>query len=595
MKLRQLFSRTMLLTMALMLAVALPSSSQSEAVHAQPSRPNIVLILTDDQDAQPDLLGSMQALQTLLVQQGMSFSNFVVPLPLCCPARATLLRGQYSHNTGILQNMMPIGGFPLFYDLGLENDTFATALDDAGYQTALIGKYLNNYPNLDNPTYVPPGWDEWYVPITSAYGSYNYDMNENGAVVSYGNTPQDHISDVITAKAINFITRTVAMPSSTPFFVELNYYAPHSPAVPAPRHWNLFPEAQAPRTPNFNESDMSDKPPAQQNFPLLTPAQIASYDTFRRKQLQSMQAVDEGIAAVVQVLQDAGQLDNTYILFMSDNGLHLGQHRLLLGKGAPFEEDIVVPLIVRGPGVPAGHVRTELISLVDVAPTIADLAGTTMTIPVDGRSLAPLLHSTLPPPVWRKVQLLEHWSPPPSIAENPHSDTEPVDPGDVQMREYAPDLFSPTLDLTTPDWIGFRTAEYKFADRIGPPMELYHIAHDPYELYSQHTDATPAFISELTALTNALFACAGDSCRSLEELDPPVWSLLYHRADMNRDGQVNLTDVVMAADCWRQPVLGSCGDRFDMNYDAQIDVVDIMRIAAAWSGSDRADAAAPGQ
>lgn len=580
------------------LAVVLPGVAQPEqasAAQPQQTRPNIVVVMTDDQDPQSDLLDSMQHLQTLLVDAGMSFDNFFVPVPLCCPARATMLRGEYSHNTQILQNSLPIGGFPLFYQLGLENATYATALKGAGYQTALIGKYLNEYPNQDNLTHIPPGWDEWLVPITTAYGSYEYYANDNGTITYYGNTPADHISDVITTRALDFISHTVTISPTTPFFVQLNYYAPHSPAIAAPRHLSMFPGAQAPRVPSFNESDMSDKPPFMQSMPLLTPTQIANFDGFRRRQLQSLQSVDDGIAAVVQRLQDLGRLDNTYIIFLSDNGLKMGQHRFGISKGAPYEEDIRVPLIIRGPGVPAGVVRSELASMVDFAPTLAAMAGTEMAFPTDGRSLLPLLNTTQPPAVWRNVLLLEHWSPPAAVFEAAHPASEPPDPGDWQVRALNPRTGAALLDPTIPDWTGLRTGDYKYIRRVGPARELYDMANDRYELYSQHADATAAFINQLNTRLNALYSCAGDTCRSLEDLPAPAFTLLYHRADMNRDGQVNLTDVIMAADCWRQPVLGSCGDRFDMNYDAQIDVVDIMRISAAWNGLDRADAAAPGQ
>lgn len=561
----------------------MPASGNS-AKAAQQIQPNILMILTDDQDAMPDMLDAMPNLQALLADQGMSFSDFLLPLPLCCPARATLLRGQHAHNTQILQNVPPIGGFSVFYDLGMENDTIATALDAAGYQTALVGKYLNLYPNVDNPTHIPPGWDEWYVPITSsAYSSYDYDVNENGVIVSYGSEPQDHISDVITAKAVNFITRTTTLAPATPFFLQLSYYAPHSPAIPAPRHLQMFPGAKAPRTPNFNESDMSDKPNFMQALPLLSDSTIASMDEFRRRQLQSIQAVDEAIATLVQTLQDTGQLNNTYILFLSDNGLHIGQHRFVTGKGAPFEEDIKVPLIVRGPGVPAGVVRHELATLVDIVPTLAEMGGATMTIPVDGRSLYPLLHTTAPPAVWRQVVLLEHWPAPSADGVAAHPQIEPPDPGDDYL---AAQLLSTGVDpraVDTPDWLGFRTRDYKYLDRVGPSVELYDIAHDSYELYNQYADATTAFRNQMAARLTALSTCAGQTCRDLEELPAPAYSLLYNRADINRDSRVDLTDVVMTADCWAQPVVGACGDRFDLDYDADIDVTDIMRVAGAWN------------
>lgn len=581
--------RALALSLALALAGVLPAAAGDRSMPAANSTPpNFVVIMTDDQDGQPDIMNAMPNLQALVADQGMSFNNFFAPVPLCCPARAILLLGQYAHNSQVLANVMPIGGFERFLELGLEDTTIATALDGAGYRTALVGKYLNGYPLVNDRTHVPPGWDEWYAAITdSAYGSYDYDMNENGVVVSYGHAPQDHISDVITGKAIDFITRSVAQSPATPFFVQVNYLAPHSPAVPAPRHLQLFPNAQTPRPPSFNESDMSDKPAFMQSSPLFDPAAIAGMDTFRRKQLQSIQAVDEGIAALIQALQDVGRLDNTYVIFLSDNGLHAGQHRFPTGKGTPFEEDIKVPLIVRGPGVPAGVVRSELTSLVDIVPTLAELGGAVMAIPADGRSLVPLLHSAAPPAVWRKVLLLEHWPQPSSFLTDPHPMAEPPDPGDWFLNSLpygdARTVLGPTT-VDTPDWTILRTADYKYVRRVGNARELYDIDQDRYELYSQHADATTAFMTQLNARLSALFACAGATCRSLEELDPPAFSLLYPRADINRDGAVNLTDVVMTVGCWRQPVVGSCGDRYDMTYDGVIDVVDIMQVAAAWTG-----------
>jgi len=575
----------------LLFGASSPAAASLPVAPAAPNTaPNIILILTDDQDGQPDMMNAMPNLQALIAAQGMRFDSFFAPVPLCCPARAILLLGQYAHNSQMLHNLMPIGGFQRFLELGLEDTTVATALQSAGYRTALMGKYLNDYPNVDDPTHIPPGWDEWFVPITSsAYGSFNYDVNDNGVIVSFGGAPQDHVSDVITAKALDFINRASALSPGTPFFVQLSYYAPHSPAVPAPRHLQMFPGAQTPQPPSFNESDMSDKPAFMQGSPLLGPSDIAGMNTFRRKQLQSLQAVDEGIAQVVQRLQDLGRLDNTYIIFTSDNGLHAGQHRFPIGKGAAFEEDVRVPLMVRGPGVPAGVVRSELVSMVDIVPTLADLGGASMAIVVDGRSLAPLLHSSAPPPVWRKTLLLEHWPQPAAFVSDAHPNAEPPDPGDWLLHSWLEPAHGDPESLPTPDWLALRSEDTKYVRRVGSARELYDIANDRYELYSQHADAAPAFINQLNTRLNAFFTCAGATCRSIEELPAPVYSLIYQRADMNRDQRVDLTDVILAADCWRQPVVGSCGDRFDMTYDGQIDVVDVMRVAAAWNGLESAE------
>ncbi len=243
----------LVLLLTLLVSGSVPAAAPVIAQEAT-TAPNIVLILTDDQDL---LLGSMDALpltRSLIGDQGMTMENFMVPNPLCCPARASLLRGQHAHNTQILYNTPPSGGFQRFLELGHENATVATALHEAGYRTALMGKYLNAYPDPNDPTHIPPGWDYWWVPTTdSAYSSYNYTVNDNGTLVNYGNQPQDYITDVISGKAVEFITSTASTTPAPPLFLMVSVYAPHSPFVPPPRFANAFPDAQVPRTPNFNE------------------------------------------------------------------------------------------------------------------------------------------------------------------------------------------------------------------------------------------------------------------------------------------------------------------------------------------------------
>ena len=484
--------------------------------------PNIVMIMTDDQDLLLDSMAHMPQVDALLAKQGTTFSNFFANLPLCCPARAMVLSGQYSHNNGIMTNLWPTGGFAKAYATGFEQDTFATALQEAGYRTALLGKYLNGYPLKDAPTYIPPGWDYWWAPITdSAYASYDYQVNHNGQIEEYGSSPEDYITDVMLERAVAFISATTTLSSTQPFFLALNVYAPHSPARPAPRHSGLFPDVKAPRTPSFDEEDVSDKPPFMQAAPPLTTEQIEQMDGLYRARLQSLQAVDEAVAALVQTLEDTGQLDNTYILFLSDNGFHMGQHRMVSGKGMPYEEDIRVPLIIRGPGVRKDAVRDELASIIDLAPTFAEIGGTQMSNLVDGRSLLPLLGIRWPGATWRRSLLLEHY-PAPSAEENEllSDSLEPPDPGDLQREE---------LKQTVPDYTGLRTATYSYIQRIGTARELYDIVNDPYQLENQWQNADPQFQEELRAFLEAYQQCAGASCRAAEELPPPVYQVNSQR------------------------------------------------------------------
>src|SRR5918999_1783792 len=335
-------------------------------------RPNILLIVTDDQEA--GTLDHMPRTRNLIARQGMTFSRHFVPLSLCCPSRATILTGLYPHNHKVYTNFPPDGGFERFDELRHEESTLATALHAAGYRTALIGKYLNGYPGEKDPSHIPPGWDEWASPVKgSAYAGYRYTLNENGTAVKYGSGPDAFMMDVLAGKALGFV-RTAAA-SGQPFFLYLGTYAPHKPATSARRHAGLFPDLRAPRPPSFDESDVRDKPARIRSLKRLTDGQIATIDALYRKQIRSLQAVDEAVAALVKALQETGQLANTYILFTSDNGFHMGQHRLDPGKYTPYESDIRVPLLVRGPGVPAGATSSALTSSVDLAPTIAALAG----------------------------------------------------------------------------------------------------------------------------------------------------------------------------------------------------------------------------
>lgn len=484
----------------------------------QDSSPNIILVLTDDQDLRLHSMDFMPQVQTRLANAGMTFSNFFVPLPLCCPSRVTILRGQYAHNHDVVGNLPPTGGFQKAYVSGVENATMATALRQHGYRTALIGKYLNGYPLPENPTYIPPGWDEWFSPTDdAAYNSYNYSVNDNGVIRHYGSAPADYITDVLAHEASSFIARTVATQPGTPFFLELAFYAPHAPANPAPRHANLFPRIQAPRTPSFNEADMSDKPAWMQALPPLTEAQIVALDTLYRHKMQSLQAVDEAVAHVMQTLAQTGQLDNTYIIYTSDNGFHLGQHRLLLGKGRPYEEDIAVPFIVRGPGVAPGTTQAALASMIDLAPTLADLVGAEMAVPVDGRSLVPLLHSAAPPPAWRKSLLTEAYPVPTGQPPLRSANLESADASDIQLR---------LSSGGTPTYTALRTAEYKYVEYNDTMRELYDLINDPYELTNEYRNAAPDFIAQVSALLATYKVCAGSECRTVDSISPPPFPLI---------------------------------------------------------------------
>lgn len=448
---------------------------------AQEPTPNILFILTDDLDTAA--IDYMPKVKSLLIDRGVSFSNYFANIPLCCPSRTTILRGQYAHNTGIYTNKYPQGSFIALYQQGLEKSTIATWLQQAGYLTAFVGKYLNNYPRTAGKDYVPPGWDEWYSPINdSGYVGYNYTLNENGRLVHYGRREEDYNTDVYTSKAREFINR--AAQNNQSFFAHVSYFAPHQPAIGAPRHRSLFNEAIAPRSLAFNEADVQDKPEYIRNLPRLDRTAQQEIDLLYQKRLRSLQAVDEGVADLIATLQANAQLENTYIIFSSDNGFHLGQHRLPPGKETAYEEDIHLPLYIRGPGIAEGKVIDRLVGNVDLAPTFADLAGVKIPKFVDGRSLEELLHFPLPTPFWRRTFLLQH------------------------IRDLS--------EVIVPSYLGLRTKNCSYVKYDNGERELYNLAQDPEQLNNLAQVVTPKLIKQYDRRLAQLKKCQGDRCREIE-------------------------------------------------------------------------------
>jgi N-acetylglucosamine-6-sulfatase len=457
---------------------AWPLAAQETARAAsEGDRPNIVLVLTDDESLQ--IHGSMERVKRLIEDEGAVFENAFVTYPICCPSRATILRGQYPHNTGVLGNRPPFGGFDTFRALGREDSTVATWLRDAGYRTAFYGKYLNGYTESDPP---PPGWDEWHAANNQGYLHYGYTLNENGRQASYGSAPEDYLTDVIRDKAVAHIRRFSG--EGRPFFLHISTFAPHSPFVPAPRHEDMFADAELPRPPSFDEADVSDKPEFIRSLPPLTAANIEEITGFYRKRLAALQAVDEMIGQLVAVLEETGELDNTYIVYFSDNGFHLGLHRLKAGKDTAFEEDIRVPMAVRGPGVPRGARVSGMVLNNDLAPTFAGIAGVTPPRFVDGRSFLPLLRAD--DPEWRHAFLVRR----------------------LGLETDA------RLDADTA--MALRTAKWTFVTYSNGAEELYDLEADPDQLENLIDTADPALLGRLTQRIIELKECRGDACRDAE-------------------------------------------------------------------------------
>jgi N-acetylglucosamine-6-sulfatase len=486
------------LTLCVMLfcSLSVRAVAQEQAIplaNATASRPNIILILTDDMAARD--VAVMPKLQSLLGKTGTTFSRYFVTDSLCCPSRSSILRGQFVHDHHTFGNQPPDGGFEKFHAAGNEKSTIATWMKVAGYRTGLMGKYLNGYPRTVAENYVPPGWDEWDSPRRGGYGEFDYILNENGRLVPHGHAPEDYLVDVMARKSVAFIDDAVR--GKQPFFLYLATFAPHQPATPAPRHANLFPEAKAPRDPSFDEADVSNKPQFIRALAPLRPRQIAAIDALYRKRIQSLQSVDDLIETLVQELQRTGIIDRTYIVFTSDNGFHLGQHRMQMGKQTAYETDILVPLIVRGPGVAASVTNDKLVMEIDLAPTFAAWAGLAAPSFVDGRSIVPLLAAgnTM---TWRDGVLVEHYS----------GSTEPfASTFEMGQRRGARRI---------PTYQALRTRDMTYVEYETGERELYDLRRDPLELDNAFARADRALLDRLARQLAAMRSCAGATCRTAD-------------------------------------------------------------------------------
>jgi arylsulfatase A-like enzyme len=463
-----------------------PVCNPTASTAARTGQPNFVFILADDLESQP--MPQFERLDALMTRQGVSFSQAIVTESLCCPSRASILRGQYPHNHLVRANTPPRGGFKVFYLQGRECSTIATWLQGSGYATGLFGKYLNTYPEPLDDRYVPPGWTDWHA-IIGPYAAFDYTLNENGALVSYGHQEEQHFDDVLTRKSVEFIKESLQ--NGRPFFAYIAPFSPHEPAIPAPRHATAFPGVLAPRTPAVEEVDIADKPAWLRARAPVTAEEMREVDALYRRRLQSMLGVEDLVAQVVETVVAGNALDNTYIIFMSDNGFHLGERRIAYGKTSAYEENIRVPLIVRGPGVPAGVVRQHLVTNNDIAPTLAQLAGIEPPAFVDGRSLVPLL-GVEPPPVqnWRQAVLVEHLD---KIGE---------------------------LDI--PGYSAIRTLNHTFVKYVTGDEELYSLEFDPYQLQSQHAEASGKLLRLLAERAAELASCLGAECRVIEDKPLPI-------------------------------------------------------------------------
>ena len=426
--------------------------------------PNVIVILTDDQseDSIPNPEVIMPFLQGRALDPNdhwVVFDHAYVNTPLCCPSRATMLTGQFAQHTGVQDNE----------DAQLldESSTIATWLHDAGYHTGLVGKYLNHYP-FGGPGYIPPGWDRWtarrHGPVTTLY--YDYTLIEQTREVRYGHDEADYSTDVLADRATSFIREA---PADRPFFLWFAPNAPHPPWTPAPRDAGAFAGLPLPVSPAFAEADVSDKPQWVRALPEPDAKAAAAIRANHRRSYAALLAVDDAVRRIMAAVRARGELADTVVIFTTDNGLAFGEHRWVR-KSCEYDACLRVPLMIRVPGI-EHRIEPAIVSAVDLAPTIAGLAGATPATEVDGVSLVPLLttgsHEGLP--------------------------------GELYAEFVGDD--------TIPPWWEIRTRRFAYVELGTGERELYALRDDPAELLN--VAGVPAFGGEIARLAAALDAYRG--------------------------------------------------------------------------------------
>jgi N-acetylglucosamine-6-sulfatase len=531
-------ARTLLALTALALCLPAATAHARPATAAKDGRPNILVVMTDDQAAAD--VRYMPNVKKLLAKRGTTFADTIDSFPLCCPSRATFITGQYAHNHGVAGNFWPYG----WYGMKHRGNTLPAWLQGAGYQTALIGKWLNGYGAKDAHGEVPKGFDIWRGLLdVSAYDYYNFVMNQNGKLKTWGDAefamnlvkfaevevrradggvpeifaqlekyfgprpynywgsenPADYSPDV-TGKITEDLVRSQGK-SKQPFFIWWAPAAPHREDVavtlmgrpgrdprPAPRYEAKSTRYKLPKPPSFNETDFSDKPSNMTTHaPTMSQAQIDQLQLDYEGRIGSLLAVDDHVKNLVGILRKTKQLKNTLIVFVSDNGWLQGQHRVTGDKFLPYEESVRVPLILRGPGVPAGETVRGQVSNIDFAPTLLAAARARSGRVMDGVSLWPTIRN----PRKRPKRAIELEALAPLFRGNV--------PNNGWDRPYK----------------GVRTDRYTYVVyRETGEQELYDRRKDPYQLNNVASD--PAYAKVKRALAAKLVRCKGGACAAVK-------------------------------------------------------------------------------
>jgi N-acetylglucosamine-6-sulfatase len=432
-------ARSPRIALVLLATISMVTFGYSAKAGATPP-PNVIVILTDDQPV--DLVRSMPNVWRRVGGKGVRFTRAFVSNPLCCPSRTSILTGTYSHTNRVYSNDGDHGGMRQFVDEGNEALSMAVPLQEAGYRTGFVGKFLNGFASTVAPDYRPPGWERFVAIYENVGGYYNYDLAVDGELRQFGSERGDYSTDVLTRQALRFVRRDV----QRPFFLFLSYFAPHTRAIPAPRHVGDLSGMEPYRSPAINEANVSDKPDYIRAQPRRSLGQL---DQQNRLRAEALLSVDEGVGKLLDLLQRQGQLQDTVIVFLSDNGVGGGEHRWTY-KLVPYERSIQTPLVIRYDRITSDLRRPQdrhLVLNVDLAPTIYDLTGTSAPGRIDGQSLVPLLRGRAAD--WRSSFLIES----------------------LQF-----------LRKGVPTYCGIRTKRWKYVKYDDGFLELYDLRNDPHEL-----------------------------------------------------------------------------------------------------------------
>lgn len=499
----------------------------------QARQPNILFVLTDDQDIELGSMNYLSNVTSLLQDEGFTFNNHYTTVALCCPSRVAMLRGQQAHNTNNTNVVLPGGSYQKFTASGASDDYLPHYLNRAGYRTEFIGKIMNGYGSYNYES-APPGWSRFDGMVDPWMYTYNTPVfSVDGATPVYYNG--SYLQDVVHAKAADRIQTLASNQTDTsqPWFLMVAPTAPHQtfndsgkwPPVPAARHAGLYANVTAPRTPNFNPA-VNDKPSWVGNLEIMNETTIERVDETAVARAQTLQSINEMVGHLYDLLDEYDQLENTVIIYSADHGYHLGNHRVPCGKTLPYKEDTHVPFIMRGPGIPKGKSTNIPSNHIDLAPTFLDFAGLNASAwPswLDGRTLVPYLATNA--------------SSSDAVATSANNDDDVTLVETVNIEFWGSGIIEATglgYD-TAPVNNTYKTVRiiaqeysYMYAVWCTGETELYDLVADPYELAPIARNSSAAaerLTSRLNGLMLLLKACIGESCRR-------PWSVIQPGADV---------------------------------------------------------------